>query len=295
MKKPFVPVVAVLNMKGGVGKTTISANVFRILFERKRLKTLLIDLDPQFNLTQALHTRERYDKLKGDGKTIYAVMEPSPHVSLFEIKTSAQPPPLAADLVYTFFYFPKADPPCTLDLLAGDFDTVKYSLMDDSKKLNAVRKRFASFVQNSQESYGLICIDCNPSSSFLTMCALEVCTHIVVPVRPDRYSILGLDVLWKFVHDFIPITPKPEFLIILNGVPRSVGGTQIGLVETELRGHKVYGKRTLASVLRLSGVLQAKADYTGFATDRRVSWTKALRSEIAALSDELSQKLGIKT
>lgn len=166
--------------------------------------------------------------------------------------------------------------------------------MDDSRKLAAVRRRFASFVQKSEERYGLICIDCNPSSSFLTMCALDVCTHIVVPVRPDRYSILGLEVLWKFVNDFIPVTPKPEFIVVLNGLPRSVGGKEMGLVEAELRGHEVFGKRTVASVLRLSRVLEAKADYTGFATDRRVSWSKALKSEIVALSDELSQKLGIK-
>lgn len=63
-KKPFVPVVAVLNMKGGVGKTTLSANIFRVLFERRQAGTLLLDLDPQFNLTQALFTRSAYDKLK---------------------------------------------------------------------------------------------------------------------------------------------------------------------------------------------------------------------------------------
>jgi chromosome partitioning protein len=294
LKKSFVPVVAVLNMKGGVGKTTLSAHLFRVLFEQKRIGTLLLDLDPQFNLTQALHTRARYDRLKASGKTIYTVMEPSPHVSIFEIKTSAKPPPLADSLVFHFMHFDKAVPPVTLDLLAGDFDMVKYSLMDDNKKLSAVRKRFASFVEKSKESYGLICIDCNPSSSFLTMCALDVCTHIVVPVRPDRYSILGLEVLWGFVHDFIPITPKPEFIIVLNGVPKSRGGAGTGLVEAELRGHEIFGKRTLASVLRLSALLEAKANYTGFATDRRVPWSKELKSQLLALSDELSRKLGIK-
>ena len=39
-------VVSVLNMKGGVGKTTISAHVMRVLYHRHRLKTLLLDLDP---------------------------------------------------------------------------------------------------------------------------------------------------------------------------------------------------------------------------------------------------------
>lgn len=61
-KKKLGPVVAVLNMKGGVGKTTISANVFRRLYYKYRVGTLLIDLDPQYNLTQALFTRPNYDK-----------------------------------------------------------------------------------------------------------------------------------------------------------------------------------------------------------------------------------------
>ncbi|MEP6664250.1 MAG: ParA family protein, partial [Verrucomicrobiota bacterium] len=62
------PVVAVLNMKGGVGKTTISANVFRELYRRigKEKKTLLIDFDAQFNLTQSVITEKGYEPLKKD-------------------------------------------------------------------------------------------------------------------------------------------------------------------------------------------------------------------------------------
>ena len=55
--KKYVPVVAVLNMKGGVGKTTLSSNVFRQMFDRQKHGILLLDLDPQFNLTQTLFTR----------------------------------------------------------------------------------------------------------------------------------------------------------------------------------------------------------------------------------------------
>ncbi|RYG99731.1 MAG: ParA family protein [Alphaproteobacteria bacterium] len=293
-KKPFVPVVAVLNMKGGVGKTTISANVFRVLFERKRVGTLLIDLDPQFNLSQALHTREAYDALKDAGKTVAAAMEPTPDVGLFEIKTSDQPPPSPASLSHTFYHFKGAKPEKNLDLVAGDFSMVKYSLMDDSAKLKKVRNRFSKFIDGAKNDYQVICLDCNPSSSFLTMCALEVCTHILVPVRPDRYSILGLEVLWKFVHEIIPITPKPEFIVLLNGLPRSVGGTNVGIVEAELRGHNLFGVKTLANSLRHSGVLEAKADYTGFATDKKVPWSAALMKEVSAVADELAGKLGVK-
>ncbi|MGX1320084.1 hypothetical protein AB7M17_003537 [Bradyrhizobium sp. USDA 377] len=192
-KKPFVPVVAVLNMKGGVGKTTLSANIFRVLFERRRAATLLLDLDPQFNLTQALFTRSVYDKLKNSGKTILPVMEPPSSVGLFDVATSSVPPPAAASLNHTFLHFTKA-PTITLDVIPGDFGLVKYSLMNDSKKLDKVRERFLKFVESEKINYKVITLDCNPSSSFLTLCALHACSHILVPVThpsPQRSGPVG--------------------------------------------------------------------------------------------------------
>ena len=207
-KKTFVPVVAVLNMKGGVGKTTLSANIFRVLFERRRASTLLLDLDPQFNLTQALFTRASYDKLKTEGKTILPVMEPPSSVGLFDIATSAMPPPAAATINYCFLYFTKI-PSIVLDVVPGDFGLVKYSLMNDSKKLDSVRDRFLKFIEQEKANYKVICLDCNPSSSFLTLCALHACTHILVPVRPDRFSMLGLEILAEFV-DSLDYLKKSE-------------------------------------------------------------------------------------
>jgi chromosome partitioning protein len=48
-------------MKGGVGKTTISAHVMRVLYHANGKKVPLVDLDPQFNLTQCLRSRAEYD------------------------------------------------------------------------------------------------------------------------------------------------------------------------------------------------------------------------------------------
>ncbi|MBU4502796.1 MAG: ParA family protein, partial [Nanoarchaeota archaeon] len=54
MKQPedYTNVVSVINMKGGVGKTTLIVNVAWVLSELKHKKILLVDLDPQFNATQ---------------------------------------------------------------------------------------------------------------------------------------------------------------------------------------------------------------------------------------------------
>ena len=97
-KTKLGPVVATLNLKGGVGKTTVSAHVFRVVWEKFRTPTLLIDFDPQFNLSQTLFTRNLYDRVRKAERTIMAVMEPPPMKSLFTINTSSEPPPDPADV-----------------------------------------------------------------------------------------------------------------------------------------------------------------------------------------------------
>ena len=268
----LAPVVAVLNMKGGVGKTTISAHVMRVLYHHYRINTLLVDLDPQFNLSQALVSRAIYDDLKDSNRTIFAVMEPPPLMGLHDIRTSDSPPPKAADVIYRLRYFLKL--PITLDLLPGDFRLVKYSMIDSRRKLDSVQTRFLRFIGESRKHYRLICIDCNPSSSFITSCALHACTHILVPIRPDRYSVLGLEILYDFVSEIPTISPKPEVLALLNGIPRRKYDSA---VEDELRAHDTFGRNVLTSPVYQSGLLEAKTGYTGFATDKPVAWRDLLK------------------
>ncbi|MDE2716414.1 MAG: ParA family protein [Chloroflexota bacterium] len=287
-KPPLAPVVALLNMKGGVGKTTISAHVMRVLYHRHRIKTLLVDLDPQFNLSQALVSRGTYDKLKDSNRTILTAMEPPPPIGLHDIKTSTSPPPKAEDIVKKLRYI-RFSPVC-LDLLPGDFRIVKYSMIDNRGKLDIVQQRFLRFIGESRKDYGLICIDCNPSSSFITSCALHACTHIVVPVRPDRYSLLGLEILGDFIDAIPTVNPKPELIILLNGIRRQ---DEDSAVEYELRAHHTFGPQALTNRLYYSRLLEATAGYTGFATDKPVPWRNLLKKEISAVVDELATRLGI--
>ena len=250
-----------------------------------------MDLDPQFNLSQALFTRKQYEKLKMVGKTIFSAMEPPPPGGLFEIKTSSEPPPRPSEIGEVLRYFGEKESPTeTLTVVPGDFGLVKYNLMEDNRKLKAVLQRFKTFIENARNDFKIICIDCNPSSSFLTLCALHACSHILVPVRPDRYSVLGLELLSDFVDSIPSIDPKPNIIIILNGVPRK---NYTPTVEVELRDHAVFGPMTLANPVYQSNILIASPDYTGFATDKPVPYKSLLTSELSNVVDELSKKLGL--
>jgi len=288
-KKTSAAVVAVLNMKGGVGKTTVSAHVFRVLFESQRKKILLLDLDPQFNLTQTLFTRTDYEQWKAQGKTIMAVMERQGSAGLFEVNEKQAPLPAPATIARSFWHMTD-DSNIDLSVVPGDFELVKYSLMNDNEQLSAIKRRFLRFVSEARSSYDLICIDCNPSSSFFTLCALEASTHLLVPVRPDRYSVLGLELLSDYVADVPSIDPKPQTIILLNGVPTSGYDTA---VEDTLRAHPKFGPQTLAAKLYTSKILGATSDYTGFATDKPVPHRTTLHTRISAIVDELVPALGL--
>jgi chromosome partitioning protein len=281
-------VISVLNMKGGVGKTTISAHVMRVLYHQRAKKTLLLDLDPQFNLTQCLMKKSEYDQCKAAHRTIFTAMEPPSNVSLFEVATTAQNPPKPSELAASLRRF--SDNSAFLHLVPGDFDLVKYSLISDHSKLELVKQRFLHFVSFARSAYDLVVIDCNPSSSFITLCALHACSKLLVPVRPDRYSILGLELVADFLDRIPTIDPKPDITILLNGIPTQ---NYDDSTERELRANSTFGNRVLTNKLRQSKLLAATSGYTGFATDKPVPYRELLRTEISAIVTELATRWGI--
>lgn len=288
MKKPN-PVVAVLNMKGGVGKTTVSAHVLRVLYHKLAKSVLLIDLDPQFNLTQTVFKRSEYEKFKSTGRTIYSVFQPPPTKSLFHVGEEKVTAPKIEDVSHVLRSFnSKAE--IHLAIVPGDFDLVRFSLMDDTAQLQKAAALFLDFVDKARHTYGLVCIDCNPSSSFLTLCALRACSHLLIPVRPDRYSVLGLELLTDFVQNNPTVVTKPKRVILLNGIPTTNYDPS---VENALRAHPVFGGETLANKLYQSNILVAKSDYTGFATDKRVAHRATLKARIDAIVLELGKELGL--
>lgn len=288
-KSLLAPVISVLNMKGGVGKTTVTAHLFRHLVDRLGKSVLLVDFDPQFNLTQTLVSRAAFEKLKSENQTIFSVMEPASAStpSLFSITSNLGPPPEVDSVVHRMLNW-RATGKTALGLVSGDFRMTKYTLVDDQKALQPVRNRFLEFIHNAREKYDLVCIDCNPSSSFMTICALLASTHTLVPVRPDRYSILGLELLNEFI-DGVPILKnKPKQIVLINGSSEKNDAN----VENTLRADQRFGPITLPNGLKFSTLLQAKQGQMGFATDRRVAHVNNLKSRLSKIVDDLKTPLG---
>lgn len=280
------PVLSVLNMKGGVGKTTISAHVMRVLYHRLQKRVLLVDLDPQFNLTQAVLTQEVYDLILDEKKTVMAAFEPQPSNDFFKVKASKDPPPMAGEIAKRLRQVGKGKV-AKLDLIPGSFDLMKYTMIDDAGQLKIASDYFKWFISNARTEYDLVVLDCNPSSSFLTKCALENSTHVISPVRPDKFSILGVGMLDK-LFDHLGISPA--HITVINGVKRNDAMSQ---VELELRGHAKFGATVLNQRLPISKLLEAASDYTGFATDKKGPYTSVIRAEIGKIAQEIADRVGM--
>lgn len=281
----MTPVLSILNMKGGVGKTTVSAHVIRVLYHRHQKRVLLIDLDPQFNLTQAVLTQENYDQILSDKKTVMAAFEPQPSNDFFQVKATKDAPPSATSLAERLRQMGKGEK-AKLDIIPGSFDLMKYTMIDDSKQLKIAYDHFKWFISIARSEYDLIVLDCNPSSSFVTKCALENSTHVLSPVRPDKFSILGVGMVDK-LFDHLKI--NPVHMTLINGVKRY---DPASTVELELKAHEKFGKTVIKQRLNISTYLEAAANYTGFATDKRGPYSTVLRTEIGIISDDIVNRLG---
>lgn len=236
------PVISILNMKGGVGKTTVSAHVMRVLYHRMQKRILLIDLDAQFNLTQSVLTQSKYDNISDECRTVMSCFEPLPSNDFFQVKHSDQPPPLASEVSETLRKIGDAQK-ARLDLVPGSFELVKYSMIDNATQLKNAANYFKRFISQARDEYDLVVLDCNPSSSFVTKCALEVSTNVLSPVKLDKFSILGVGLVDQL---FAHLQLNPAHMILINGVKRY---DHIQQVEFELRAHTKFGPKVLSNRL----------------------------------------------
>ena len=181
-KKPVC--VSVINMKGGVGKTTVAMLLSRYAWDSLGLNVLAIDLDPQANLSQAFMGDQGYKKF---------IDNKSPSiVELFNeyrspTQNSASPSSLdVADVVSN--YDPEND---KLQIIPSRFDFSNH-LVDSLKPDERVLARLIA--GNFQEK-DLIIIDCAPTESIFTRAAYHASRYILVPIRPEFFATIGFPLL----------------------------------------------------------------------------------------------------
>jgi cellulose biosynthesis protein BcsQ len=214
--------VAMLNIKGGVGKTVLSANIFAAAHLEAGKNVCLVDLDPQHNLTQFFLPAEERNEAREAAKTVFAVLTPSGPQAAPRAAFASLPRPLNRGKGARGKF----------DLVLGDDRLFQFTLdRHDSDVRAQALERFQQFIGELRQTYDLIVFDANPCATFLTRCAITSADHIVAPVRPEKYSLTGLNMLEQIVRE---IRGRPlrssEFSVVLNATgdrPRSRSGLDV--------------------------------------------------------------------
>lgn len=298
------PVVSVLNMKGGVGKTTLSFHLFGCLHDTKNVSVLLVDLDPQHNLSQLMVPMTAMDAAWTAGKSVMSMFEPSaiggwpsPADSMLTFNFDGQ---LASPDQVATPIKPRHPSKPRFDIVIGHFEVVKYSLSEASQHREELVRNFEAFLDWAKSSYSLVVLDLNPGASFLTELALNVSTHLVAPVRPDRYSKRGLELLDRLMAKAYRLEHLPQRLAVVNGYHRS-GNKSVIDAEEQVIGEIQDGWRVLKSKIGLSDLLQARKrpprpneDLTYWLAHK--PWhpgNGAIRKELVAAAAEIAEMLDV--
>jgi len=153
--------IAICNHKGGVGKTTTAHNIGACFPQMANFHTLLVDLDPQSNLTQAAGI---------------AVEDAREHDIYSNLQTNKALNPIAISKQLSIV-------PSTLDLSAAELE-----LLGEPGREFMLK----NLLKPLERTYKYCVIDCPPSLGLLTINALVVADYLLIPMQAEQFAVHGL-------------------------------------------------------------------------------------------------------
>jgi chromosome partitioning protein len=159
-------IIAIVNHKGGVGKTTTTLNLGKALSLQGK-KVLLIDLDPQANLSQSIGIDEAE-------KTITDVLSNEIDLPIMKITDN-------------------------LSIIPSDLSLSVTEVQLQAEQITGYFK-LSNALEKVKDSYDFILIDCPPSLGILTTNALLASTEIIIIIEPQYLAIKGLGAILQ-LHD----------------------------------------------------------------------------------------------
>lgn len=203
-------VISFVNMKGGVGKTTICVNIAAQLAKTNK-KILVIDMDPQMNASQYLLSPDIIESLINNHHTIYNLYEDTFNEN-FNYLTGNE---LHEDLMEHI------DDNCSiiqqakenLDVICGDL-----RMTNVDEKDGTISDILNAFIEenNLQDTYNFIFIDCPPTQSIYTISAFKASNFYLIVIKPDYLSTIGLSLFQKMISSFNSRRGKKEKLNCLG-------------------------------------------------------------------------------
>ena len=182
--------VSVVNMKGGVGKSTTVASLAETLAS-EGMRVLVIDLDPQSNVSMMLAGQDRWVELRQANRTID---------EYFNQYVYGGEPRFFREFVAHKVSDIVGEPSLDLLISTPEFRYIERHALEkwvnqgfDIRQLNTRFSRLThSAIENVADSYDLVLFDCPPGISMFAEAAIELSEFIVIPTIPDYVSRLGI-------------------------------------------------------------------------------------------------------
>jgi len=239
MKYPNV--VSVVNLKGGVGKTTLCVNLAYGLSYFRGQKILLIDLDPQANATQYLMSQQMYRKLYLNEKSKKdTVVEVYDQIRIAERRRKKNLLENCDKFIHRIY-----DPQNGhLDILASKLELGLIAFESSGiPKYNEVLR----FIESVGENYDYVFIDCPPTISSLLLAGLSAAQWVLVPIKPDFLSTIGLPLLHRIITEEIPeYIKRPDWIrelsilgLVYNMVDRRLTMTKESISDVQKEADKL--------------------------------------------------------
>ncbi|WP_079060441.1 ParA family protein [Streptomyces bungoensis] len=308
-----MPVVSVINYKGGVGKTTLTANLGAELAFRGK-KVLLIDLDPQASLTFSLVEPDYWRDKLAPNKTIKRWYDSLASGASLELSSLIfEPPklkralPVNGGLLHLI--------PSHLGLINVDLELATElgggTLKQNKLKYLRVHRRLSEgLLESSFDRYDVILIDCPPNFNVVTKTAIVASQYVLIPAKPDYLSTMGIDFLITSLDELVANYNEyaeledggadvekinPDILGVVFTMTQMYADRPIAAQRQYMNQTSSLGVQVFANYVRENKTLYGDAPREGVPVVMKPSagMGKVIVSELEALVNEISNKLGI--
>ncbi|WP_026606291.1 ParA family protein [Methylocapsa acidiphila] len=284
--------IAIANMKGGVGKTTTVVSLAEALAaDDPTASILVVDLDPQASASACLAGDGLLATMIEEGRTIDAFLalrlitrEPArlaPRIRHAVSRTTHKGDPLKISFL-----------PCGPHLRLVEREII-YNLTEREYSMRAIEgqtwKLFEQEFLPLKEAYTYVIFDCPPGISPLTEIAIRASDLVIVPTIPDRVSILGLDAFCQIIWKEPPgVLPKPRLLphVLVTRWQKNVKQHQDILAQL-----KVEAKAKDPGICLLNTRVQQAAALAGALANDGAPTFKQKYGEVISVLDQLVQEL----
>ena len=279
-----------MNMKGGVGKTTTSIHLSTMQIggkvNPKYKRVLVIDYDPQFNLSQSLLSPDNYKVALENNKTILSVLQDTDtELDLCQLQGPMSMTPPRIDTLVTNVL---SDGGWILDIIPSTLDLMPLAISSSNVAIDIMSKRFRNMIEQAKSKYDLILIDCHPSGSLFTKTSIICSNHIVVPVTPNPYAERGISLMKEFIKHLFFGEHKPKLHILLNNITSSPEDKAF-LVKVNLNDR--YKKNLFTSKISNSKLFSDTVNGTGFLHLSKKPHCNNIKKEIKSVLNELLNKI----